>query len=83
MSPFTEEAKCPFTIGANDLLVKAENERFSAVGQGCYQNLKYENFHVVVYHYVLNYSRIRAHVECDCFLAQLIKSLVRDVVVIS
>lgn len=49
MPPFTEEAKCPFTIAANDLLVKAENERFSAVGQGGYQNLKYENFHVVVY----------------------------------
>ena len=83
VATFYGRGKVSFHYRSNDLHVKAENERFSAVGQGCYQNLKYENFHVVVYHYVLNYSRIRAHVECDCFLAQLIKSLVRDVVVIS
>ena len=31
-------------LGANSLHVKAENERFTAAGSRCCQNLKYENF---------------------------------------
>ena len=31
-------------LGTNGFHIKAENERFSAVGSRCRQNLKYENF---------------------------------------
>ena len=31
-------------LGTNDFQRKAENERFSAVGSRCRQDLKYENF---------------------------------------
>ena len=31
-------------IATNDFLAKAENERFTAAGSRCRQNLKFENF---------------------------------------
>ena len=31
-------------FGTNDFHVKAKNERFTAAGSRCHQNLKYENF---------------------------------------
>ena len=71
-------------LGTNGFHIKAETERFSAVGSRCRQNLKYENF-------TSSFGKLRQksvpksvpHVQHDYFslFNQSIKSLVCGVVV--
>ena len=70
-------------LGTKDFHLKGENERYSAVGSRCWQNLKYENF-------TSSFGRLRQkiapksvpHVQHDYFsFSQPIKSLICGVVV--
>ena len=71
-------------LGTNSFHVKAKNERFTAASSRCrQQNLKYENFHVVVWQTTSKHcTKERAAHAARLFLfVQPIKSLLCGVVV--
>ena len=68
-------------LGTNGLHVKAKNERFTAAGSRCRQNLKYLNF-VIWQTAVKNCTKKRAARAARLFfLIQPIKSLICEVAV--
>ena len=71
-------------LGTNGFHVKAKNERFTAPGSRCRQNLKYENLRRLLVDYIKElHQKACARAARIFFLIQPIKSLMCGVVLVN